>query len=179
MFRTIFDVIFSRKLVTNNPLAFFLLAATLALAIAYISQYFFGLQPCQLCLWQRKPFFAIIIVAGLFLAIPKLKKYQNWGVRIAVLLLLVNSALAFYHNGVEKKWFHGLDSCATSFKDPSSLEELKLALETTKAVRCDVPQFVFLGISMAGWNVLYCLGLISFASRKRQYTFFKLCRRQS
>jgi hypothetical protein len=30
----------------------------------------------------------------------------------------------------------------------------------TKAIRCDQPSFVFLGLSMAAWNLGYCLALI-------------------
>ena len=146
--------------ITNKNLLFFLLfSSVFALALAYISQYFFGLLPCHLCLWQRKPFFAIIILVGLFLVIPQLKKYQNLTIQISVLLLFINSAIAFYHSGVEKKWFYGLDSCSSASAQPSTLEALRLELEATKAVRCDQPQFVFLGLSMAGWNVLYCLFL--------------------
>ncbi len=149
----------NQKLTPQNLLFFLFFAATFALALAYISQYVFGLQPCQLCFWQRKPFWTIIILASLFLTIPHLKKYQSWGIRIAVLLLLINAGIAFYHTGVEQKWFKGLDSCSTNVVQNDNLEDLKMALEQTKAVRCDKPQFMFLGLSMASWNMIYCLGL--------------------
>jgi len=166
MSRKNFSLEFSKKLTTQNILAknilvFILFSCIVALVFAYISQYIFGLQPCQLCLWQRQPFFAIVILAGLFLIIPQLKKYQNLAIKISVLLLLINSVIAFYHAGVEKKLFRGLDSCSSVSSESNTIEELRIALENTKAVRCDKPQFVFIGISMAGWNVLYCLGLVS------------------
>ncbi len=148
-----------KNLNSKHFLIFLLTASVFALTAAYISQYVFEMEPCQLCFWQRKPFFAVIILASLFLVIPRLEKYQNLAVKIAVLLLLINSAIAFYHTGVEQKWFEGLDSCSSAAAQPTSLEELKLALEKTKVVRCDKPQFVFLHLSMAAWNVIYCLGL--------------------
>ena len=152
------------KKFTHQNLLFLLLAsAVFALAGAYISQYIFGLQPCQLCFWQRKPFFAIIILAILFLIIPRLKNYQKLAIQIAVLLLLINAAIAFYHTGVEQKWFKGLDSCVAISPNTNSLEDLKLTLEKTKAVRCDQPQFIFLHLSMASWNMIYCL-LAAFSS---------------
>jgi disulfide bond formation protein DsbB len=40
------------------------------------------------------------------------------------------------------------------------LQDLRNMIAKTKAVRCDEPSFKFLEISMAGWNVLYCLALI-------------------
>jgi len=143
----------------KHLLIFLLTASIFALSGAYISQYLFGMQPCQLCFWQRKPFWIVIVLASVFLAIPNLKKYQNWAIGIVVLLLLVNAGIAFYHTGVEQKWFKGLDSCSSISEQPTSLEDLKLALEQTKAVRCDKPQFVFLHLSMATWNMLYCLWL--------------------
>ena len=156
-----------KKFNTQNILILLLVSCIFALALAYISQYFFDLKPCQLCLWQRKPFFAIIILTSLFLSIPQLKKHQDWGVKIVILLLLFNSAIAFYHFGVEKKWFRGLDSCAVLASNIDSIEKLKLELESTKAVRCDQPQFMFLGLSIAGWNVIYCLILAGFVLRAR------------
>jgi disulfide bond formation protein DsbB len=150
----------TKQFTPQHLLLLLIASAVFALGSAYISQYVFGLQPCPLCFWQRKPFFAIIIVAVLFLIIPMLKKYQKLAIQIAVLLLIINSAIAFYHAGVEQKWFKGLDSCATTSINSNSLEDLKLALEKNKAVRCDQPQFIFLGLSMAAWNVIYCLGLV-------------------
>ena len=148
-----------KNLNQKQLLIFLLFASIFALSGAYISQYIFGMQPCQLCFWQRKPFWAIIILASLFLTIPYLKKYQNWGIKIAVFLLLINAGIAFYHTGVEQKWFQGLDSCSATTIKNDSLEDLKMALANTKAVRCDTPQFIFLHLSMAAWNVFYCLGL--------------------
>ena len=149
----------TQKLTPKHLLIFLFSAAIFALFLAYVSQYVFGLQPCELCFWQRKPFFAIIAVVASFLVIPPLKKHQNLAIKIAVFLLLINAIIAFYHAGVEQKWFKGLDSCSSTASQPETLEELKLSLEKTKSVRCDQPQFIFLGLSMAGWNVLYCLGL--------------------
>jgi disulfide bond formation protein DsbB len=147
----------------KNPqktLIFLLFACIFALVLAYISQYIFGLMPCRFCLWQRIPFFASAFIAILFLAIYPLRKYQKLASQIIVLLLLINAALAFYHAGVEKKWFREFGSCASVDININNIEDLKLSLQETKAVRCDEPQFVLFDLSMAAWNVLYCLGLI-------------------
>lgn len=148
-----------KKLTHKNLLIILASLSSLALVMAYISQYFFGLQPCHLCLWQRKPFFIIIVIAIVFLLIPQLSKYKKLAIQISVVLLIANTALAFYHAGVEKKIFKGLDSCSTESMNIQNLEELELNISKTSVVRCDQPQFIFLGISMAGWNALYCLSL--------------------
>ena len=136
------------------------IAAVIALLSAYISQYIFGFEPCELCLWQRKPFFLIIFLGLIVLLIPKLKKYQNHIFWLIILLLFINSGIAFYHFGVEKSWFEGLASCSGNNFDITNIEALKIAIENTKAVRCDRPTFLFLRISMAGWNFIYCMFLV-------------------
>jgi disulfide bond formation protein DsbB len=149
-----------KKIASKHLLIFLFLTAISALSVAYISQYYFGIQPCQLCFWQRYPFFAIIILTSLFLANPFLKKYQNSAVKIGILLLIINAGIAFYHSGVERKFFKGLDSCSSISTMPDNIDDLHKMLLSTKAVPCDQPQFIFLTLSMAEWNLIYCLILI-------------------
>lgn len=153
-------------------LLFLLLSSIAALTGAYISQYIFNLQPCILCLYQRKPFFVIIALTSLALFFLKSEKIKKITIYLCALLLLINAAIAIYHAGVEKKIFQGPTTCSSeNLNNIDNLEDLKEALSKTKAIRCDEPAFVFLGLSMAGWNVIYCLGLffmVVFLSKKHQ-----------
>jgi disulfide bond formation protein DsbB len=152
--------IIQKLLKNHNPenlLEIALFTSLVALIAAYVSQYVFGLEPCQLCFWQRKPFFAIIILTGLVLFIPFLQKWQQLAVKLCIILFVLNAAIAFYHFGVEQKWFTGLDSCSLQNIAATTVDELMAQLENTKIARCDEPQFIFLDLSMAGWNVFYCL----------------------
>lgn len=80
---------------------------------------------------------------------------------ITIHAFLINSGIAFYHVGVEKNWWvHG--DCAGNF-DMTSVETLKASLFAAPAVKCADIQFEFLGVSMAGWNFVYCLTM-GFAS---------------
>ena len=49
--------------------------------------------------------------------------------------------------------------------DPLSVEELQARIQGSAAVRCDEPAFRVLGLSMAGWNAVYALGLTGLAWR--------------
>ncbi len=139
-------------------LAFF--ASFLALISAYISQYIFGFEPCILCYHQRKPFFIIIVISLIFLLIKKLKNYQKIGVILCALAFLINAGIAFYHSGVEIKIFAGPDSCSSkNFDNIDDIEQLRIAMLATKAIRCDEPQFYFLNLTMANLNFIYCFGL--------------------
>ena len=160
-----------KKDLAKNYLFLSLLASFLALISAYISQYIFGFEPCILCYHQRKPFFIIIIISLIFLLIKKLKKYQKIGVILCALFFLIDAGIAFYHSGVELKIFAGPDSCSsTNFDDIQNIEQLRVAMLATKAIRCDEPQFYFLKLTMANWNFIYCFALFLLAifSRKIQ-----------
>lgn len=149
--------------ILNTTIILLFAASLIALSGAYISEYIFGLKPCILCLYQRKPFFAILALTLLSMVFFKGGEVKKVVIFICALLLLLNTAIAIYHVGVEKKIVQGPTTCASETLDNiNDLEALKKALAQTKAVRCDKPSFIFLGISMAGWNALYCLGLLSF-----------------
>ena len=157
----------------KNLLIFLGLSSIFALLGAYIAQFGFNLQPCILCLYQRKPFFAIIAVTILAIFIFKNYKYQKLGLFACQAILLSNIAISGYHVGVEKKIFEGPSSCSVSqdLTEITNIEDLEKALSKASTVKCSEPAFVFLKISMAGWNLLYCLGLFIFcliASRTKK-----------
>ncbi len=135
--------------------------SVVALALAYLSQYAFHLEPCVLCFYQRKPFFFIAILAFFSLVFVKKESQQKLLIFVCLALLAANSAIAFYHSGVEKKIFVGPASCTSNkLNEISDINELIKTIESTPAIRCDEPQFFFLGLTMAQWNFFYCLGLI-------------------
>jgi len=148
------------KITIKQILIFLTLSSTLALLLAYISQYFFGLKPCELCLWQRKPYFIIIFLAifGLFF---KNSKIQKIIIALCCLAIISSIAIAFYHVGVEKKIFAGLEGCKVQNLDNIvDIEALKIALKNSSTAKCSEVAFEFLSISMAGWNLIYNLFLL-------------------
>ena len=86
--------------------AFVLAASVVILGAALLSQYWGGLEPCELCLKERWPWVAAIAVG----AMATLGGSRRGLPRVALLLtavFAVGSALAFYHVGVERHWFAG------------------------------------------------------------------------
>lgn len=147
------------KIDLKFKLIFLLLASITALSGAYISQYVFGLLPCPLCLYQRIPFFLVIFLTLLAIFAVKEEKSQKNILKIALLALIFNGFLAAYHVGVEQGLFV-FDKCADDISNALTLEELKQQILQKVAVRCDEPQFILFGLSMAAWNVIYCFGLV-------------------
>jgi len=149
-----------KKFTLNHLLVFLILASFFAISFAYISQYFFKLSPCHLCVWQRYPFFAIIAISSLFLVIFKTIRAKKLAIFLSMFFLIINSAIALYHTGVEKKIFKIKESCISQLQENyNSVEELKIAFLNEKSVRCDNPSFLLLTLSMATWNFIYCLTL--------------------
>lgn len=156
-------------MLNTKPLIFLLTSSILALIFAYISQFGFDLQPCILCLYQRKPFFAIIALAIIAIVFFKSEQSKKIAFFFCIFFLLINVGIATYHVGVEQKIFQGPTTCSSeNLNDLENLDELREALMKTKAIRCDVPSFVFLGLSMAAWNVIFCLGLILISIRLKK-----------
>lgn len=138
------------------------LIAVAALGMALISQYFFGLEPCILCIIQRYPYGIVIALGFIGFALSfKCKKAVAAIMGIVGVTFLTNSVIAFYHTGVEQKWWPShLEGCAVPDlgSDP---DNILAALETSQAARCDEIPWAdpILNLSMANYNVAFCLGL--------------------
>lgn len=132
------------------------LAAVLALMGAYVAEYVFRLMPCELCLMQRKPFFAVIALWGLWLMLCRNPQWLRLLLLLMALLMAGNAALALYHSGVEKHWWQGPTECSGGDLATGSLEDIRAQILAAPLVRCDVPAWEFHGITMAALNVLYC-----------------------
>jgi disulfide bond formation protein DsbB len=142
-------------------LALLLFAASAgALAMAYISEYFFGLKPCILCWYQRYAFMAsgaLALLALIFRNNATLCRLLLW---VAGLGYVINAGIAFFQVGVEELWWRGTDACHAPELDlNSSLDDLRESLLAEAFVPCDVVQWSLFGISMAGYNIPYSLGL--------------------
>ncbi|WP_239451480.1 disulfide bond formation protein B [Elioraea rosea] len=137
------------------------LAAAAALAVALASEHWGGLAPCELCLWQRWPYWAAIAAGVLALVMPRA------AVPLALLviaLFLGNATLAAFHAGVEWGfWPSPLPGCgAGSSGGAATVEELMARLQAAPIVRCDQPAIVVAGLSMAGWNAVFALAVAAF-----------------
>jgi len=121
---------------------------------ALLFQYAGGLAPCELCLYERWPYYAAIPVLLPMLHGPAARGDARLAAAILLLVFAASGALAFYHVGVEFHWFAGPTACTGSGPVAKTLEELQAQLMAQQPVRCDQPQFSFLGITLAGWNLV-------------------------
>ncbi|HET9630493.1 MAG TPA: disulfide bond formation protein B [Novosphingobium sp.] len=119
------------------------------LAGAYVSQYGFGLFPCEMCWWQRYAHFSALPFALLAFGMPR----SGRPVALAVLGIAASALIGGYHAGVEYHWWDGFTAC-TSTADLSSGNALD-AILNAPMIRCDQAQWTLAGISLAGYNFLF------------------------
>ena len=138
---------------TRRPLLAILFAAVAVIGAALLSQYWGGLQPCELCLMERWPYYAAIVIAVLALAVP-MAGWPRTALLLLTLVFVASAALGVYHVGVEQHWFPGPTACTSNGRAPQTLAELKQMLARTQVVMCDQVQWSLGGISLAGWNFI-------------------------
>lgn len=153
-------------------LATALLSAAI-LGAALLSQYVGGLQPCVLCVYQRWPYVATILLglAGFALA-RRHPATARIMLGLAGLVFLGGGGIAGFHVGVEQGWWQGTSGCGAPTGGAMTLEDLRAQVLAAPVVRCDEVPWSLLGISMAGYNFLLSLALAAatlwLAARRRQ-----------
>jgi disulfide bond formation protein DsbB len=142
-----------------------LLAAAVVLAAVWIFE-LFGYAPCEICLAERYAFYAALPVAALTALVAS--RSAHGIVRVAFVLLalmfLANAGLAFYHVGVEQRWWPGPTACTGALTGNIDVNDLAKALDSVRVVSCDEVQLRILGLSLAGWDVVASLALAVYAA---------------
>jgi disulfide bond formation protein DsbB len=149
-------------------MAALIIAAAGAVTIlgAFLFEYALKLAPCPLCLEQRIPYYvaiplALIVLVAAFAGAPPWALMA--GLALIAAAMLWNAGLGAYHAGIEWQWWAGPQDCSAPISDFGPAGNLLRQLETINVVRCDEAAWRFLGLSLAGWNVLISLGLAAVA----------------
>jgi disulfide bond formation protein DsbB len=145
------------------PAVLVALLAAAAPLFARASEGLFGLAPCELCLWQRAPYWVTFVLAVL----AALDWHRGVLLRLAALAALASAAVAAFHLGVEFRWWPSpLAGCQAPVLGPAaSLEDMMRSLAPVPTKPCDEPAYLIPGLplSMAGMNLIYGLALAGLA----------------
>lgn len=143
-----------------SGLAFLLGLATILGALA--SQYIGGLYPCELCLEQRWAYYiGLPILLGVLVLWNRLP-LKLWFALMAIVTAIFawGTYMGSYHAGVEWGFWPGPTAC-TGVGESFSFDQLN---SMTPVIGCDVVQFRFLGLSLAGYNALISLAIVALLS---------------
>jgi disulfide bond formation protein DsbB len=150
-------------------------AAAIAVAVvgmaailgAYFFQYVIGLKPCPLCLEQRLAYYFAIPLAAMILlglSVGSSRKVLILALLAIAVAMLYNAGLGTYHAGVEWHWWPGPQDCSGAAPNFSAGGSLIDQMNKTRVIRCDEAAWRFLGLSLAGYNVLVSLFLAATAA---------------
>ena len=137
----------SNKLLLNGILAF----SILSLSIAYFIQYVLGHKPCNLCIIERIPYIAAIILISLIFI---LNRYQKIISSLILVFFIFGAVVSFYHFGIEQGFFSESLVCDLGNSQPIDKEELLNQLKKAEIVSCKDVTFRFLGLSLATINTI-------------------------
>jgi disulfide bond formation protein DsbB len=152
--------------VTTAALVILVIAAA-TIAGAWFFQLVLDIAPCPMCLEQRYAYYAIIPVSVLIALVAARGGPRGAlvpGLVLIALAALANAVFGAYHAGVEWGFWQGPTSCTGNFGNFGNGGGLLDQLDKVKVVPCDVVQFRFLGISLAGYNALISLLMAAVAA---------------
>ena len=139
----------NNKFILNCVLIF----SILSLFIAYFVQYILGHLPCNLCLIERIPYIAAVILISLMFLI---RKYMVPIISIVLIFFIFGALISFYHVGIEQGLIDESLLCIDNSNESLSKEQLLEQLKNTP-VSCKDVTFRFLGLSLATINAIISL----------------------
>ena len=138
----------NNKYILNGVLFF----SIVSLSTAYFIQYILGHKPCNLCLIERIPYLASVILISLIFIINKFEKITAI---ILLLFFLFGFVISFYHVGIEQGFFSESFVCdLNEFSKNLSKEDLLKQLKNNTPVSCKDVTFSFFGLSLATLNTV-------------------------
>lgn len=133
----------------------------------FFFEYVLGYPPCPLCLDQRNAFYVSVPLAALLClgaSYGASSKVIIAGFAVIAAVMLWNTGLSAYHAGVEWKFWAGPNDCSGPLTSLGTTGNLLKQLQSIRIVRCDEAAWRFLGISLAGYDILVSLFLAGIAA---------------
>jgi len=130
------------------------LISFIALISAYFIEYILGHQPCNLCLYERIPYFLAILIVLINYKYNKLEKYLILSLAI---IFLIATILSLYHLGIEEGFIKesllcDLEKGANIVDKDEILKQLQ-----QKSISCKDVTFKIFGLSLTNYNIIISL----------------------
>jgi disulfide bond formation protein DsbB len=130
------------------------LISFIALISAYFIEYVLGHQPCNLCVYERIPYFLAILIVLINYKYNKLEKYLILSLAI---IFLIATILSLYHLGIEQGFIQesllcDLEKGANIVDKDEILKQLQ-----QKSISCKDVTFKIFGFSLTSYNIIISL----------------------
>ena len=138
----------------NLLIKFIFLVSIIALVSAFFIEYILGHQPCNLCIFERIPYFLAII---LILLNYKFIQFEKFFILLLIIIFFAGTILSLYHLGIERSFID--ESLVCDLKNGSNLlskEEILKQLQE-KSISCKDVTFKIFGLSLTSYNILISL----------------------
>ena len=153
----------------KDILKFILYFSIFSILFAFYVEFFLGHQPCNLCLLERIPYFAVILITILSFIFKNFKKIAFL---IIGIIFLLSTILSMYHVGIERGLIEESFICRSSL-ELNTLDKEQLLRELEKSViSCKNVTFFILGFSLATINTFVSI-IISFITLRIFYKYEK------
>ena len=142
------------KLSKKNLFTGIFLISFIALISAYFIEYILGHQPCNLCVYERIPYFLAILIVLINYKYNKLEKYLILSLAI---IFLIATILSLYHLGIEQGFIQesllcDLEKGANIVDKDEILKQLQ-----QKSISCKDVTFKIFGLSLTSYNIIISL----------------------
>jgi|TARA_B110000240_G_C13162257_1_gene309906 disulfide bond formation protein DsbB len=128
-----------------------LIFCILTLLFAYFVEYILKHAPCNLCLIQRIPYIATIVLILLVLVFGKFEKI----ILITTgLVFIFGTIISFYHFGIEQGFFNESLVCDLNMRNKATTAQELLRELEAKNISCKDVTFAFFGYSLATFNTI-------------------------
>ncbi len=135
----------------KNLFTVIFLISFIALVSAYFIEYILGHQPCNLCLYERIPYFLAILIVLINYKYNKLEKYIILSLAI---IFLIATILSLYHLGIEQGFIQESLLCDLE-KGANILDKDEILKQfQQKNISCKDVTFKIFGLSLTSYNII-------------------------
>tara|TARA_B100000989_G_scaffold291905_1_gene267048 strand:- start:2941 stop:3444 length:504 start_codon:yes stop_codon:yes gene_type:complete len=123
-----------------------------AVTFAFYYQYIENYPPCEFCIYQRIPYFFLIIIIPILFVLNKVNTSILY---IIPVIFLASLLVSLMHVGIEKGFLEFSSSCSSTGEKFNDVESLRNFLNEVPITKCNEIIWSYLGFSMAQYNSLF------------------------
>ena len=142
-------------MILRNWYILLFIISSIAIMSAMVAEHIYGLQPCELCLKQRHPYYFILLIILMIFLIPSFHKLIMYF--LIQLAILYGIFYSLWHVGVENKLLKGPAGCSAGLLEATSTTDLKEQILSRQVISCDEVIWSFFGLSAASLNTIVLL----------------------